>query len=154
MPVSRQRFPVRLTQAQRRVIAEVVPELAGRLKLGERNPRTIHFTLAELQAIREKAGSAVRHAVSGREENALRRVLDAATHVIEHHRGAGPNPAPERLYQFRITLLDTQPVIWRRIQVKDCTLDKLHEHVQTALGWTNSHLHHFRSGGSFTATRC
>jgi hypothetical protein len=30
--------------------------------------------------------------------------------------------------------------------VKDCTLDKLHEHVQTAMGWTNSHLHHFRVG--------
>jgi hypothetical protein len=146
MPAVPQHFPVKLTQAQRRVVAEIVPALASRLKLGERNPRTIHFTLAELQAIREKAGSAVRHAVSGREENALRRVLDAATHVIEHHRGAGSNPAPERLYQFRITLLDTQPPVWRRVQVRDCTLDKLHEHVQTAMGWTNSHLYHFRVG--------
>jgi hypothetical protein len=34
----------------------------------------------------------------------------------------------------------------RRIQVKDCTLDKLHEHVQAAMGWTNSHQHHFRVG--------
>jgi len=25
----------------------------------------------------------------------------------------------------------------------DCTLDKLHEHIQTAMGWTNSHLHQF-----------
>ena len=65
MPVSRQRFPVRLTQAQRKVVAEIAPELAGRLKLGERNPRTIHFTLAELRAIREKAGAAVRHASTG-----------------------------------------------------------------------------------------
>ena len=29
----------------------------------------------------------------------------------------------------------------------DCTLDKLHEHIQTAMGWTNSHLHHFRIDG-------
>jgi hypothetical protein len=50
------------------------------------------------------------------------------------------------VYQFKITLLDAQPPIWRRIQVKDCTLDKLHEHIQTAMGWTNSHLHHFRIG--------
>jgi hypothetical protein len=144
MPAVPQRFPVRLTQAQRRAIAEVAPEFAGRLKLGERNQRTIQFTLAELKAIQEKAGAAVRHAITAREENALEHVLDAATHVIEHHRGTGPNPAPERLYQFRITLLDTHPAIWRRVQVKDCTLDKLHEHVQTAMGWTNSHLHHFR----------
>jgi hypothetical protein len=52
----------------------------------------------------------------------------------------------DAVYQFKITLLDTRPPIWRRIQVKDCTLDKLHEHIQTAMGWTNSHLHHFRVG--------
>jgi Plasmid pRiA4b ORF-3-like protein/Domain of unknown function (DUF6398) len=48
-----------------------------------------------------------------------------------------------RLFQFKITLQGTEPVIWRRIQVLDDTLDKLHEHIQTAMGWTNSHLHHF-----------
>jgi Plasmid pRiA4b ORF-3-like protein len=48
------------------------------------------------------------------------------------------------VYQFKITLLESHPPIWRRIQVKDCTLDKLHEHIQTAMGWTNSHLHHFK----------
>ncbi len=47
------------------------------------------------------------------------------------------------LYQFKITLMDSKPPIWRRIQVMDCTLDKLHEHIQTAMGWTNSHLHQF-----------
>jgi hypothetical protein len=48
-----------------------------------------------------------------------------------------------RLFQFKITLRGTEPAIWRRIQVFDDTLDKLHEHVQTAMGWSNSHLHHF-----------
>jgi hypothetical protein len=50
----------------------------------------------------------------------------------------------DAVYQFKITLLESQPPIWRRIQVRDCTLDKLHEHIQTATGWTNSHLHHFQ----------
>lgn len=50
---------------------------------------------------------------------------------------------PDAVYQFRITLIDSQPSIWRRIQVEDCTLDKLHEHIQTAMGWENSHLHQF-----------
>ena len=49
-----------------------------------------------------------------------------------------------RLLQFRISLRGITPRIWRRIQVKDCTLDKFHEHIQTAMGWTNSHLHSFR----------
>jgi Plasmid pRiA4b ORF-3-like protein len=53
----------------------------------------------------------------------------------------------DTVYQFKITLKDARPPIWRRIQVKDCTLDKLHEHIQTAMGWTNSHLHHFHLGG-------
>lgn len=50
------------------------------------------------------------------------------------------------MYQFKIMLLETQPLVWRRIQVKDSTLDKLHEHIQSAMGWTNSHLHHFKIG--------
>lgn len=53
----------------------------------------------------------------------------------------------DRLYQFKITLLGIDPPIWRRIQVKDCTLDELHEHIQTAMGWTNSHLHDFEIKG-------
>jgi hypothetical protein len=139
MPAVPQHISVKLTQAQRQVVAEVAPGLADRLKLAERNQRAIRFTLTELEAIRQKVGAALRHAITGRKENALRHVLDAATHVIEHLRGAGSNPGSRRLYQFKITLLDTRPPVWRRIQVKDCTLDKLHEHVQTAMGWTNSH---------------
>jgi hypothetical protein len=51
------------------------------------------------------------------------------------------------VFQFKITLKEIKPPIWRRIQVKDCTLDKLHEHIQTAMGWMNSHLHQFEIGG-------
>ena len=55
--------------------------------------------------------------------------------------------ASDTLFQFKITLMESEPPIWRRIQVKDCTLDKLHEHIQTAMGWTNSHLHEFDING-------
>jgi len=64
-------------------------------------------------------------------------------------RAAAPVPerisasTSRRLFQFKITLRGTEPIVWRRIQVLDDTLDKLHEHLQTAMGWTNSHLHHF-----------
>jgi hypothetical protein len=56
-----------------------------------------------------------------------------------------PTPAGT-VYQIKITLLGIRPPIWRRVHVEDCTLDTLHEHIQTAMGWTNSHLHHFRVG--------
>jgi hypothetical protein len=55
--------------------------------------------------------------------------------------------ASNTIFQFKITLLGSNPPIWRRIQVQDCTLDKLHEHIQTAMGWTNSHLHQFEVKG-------
>ncbi|HMO86679.1 MAG TPA: plasmid pRiA4b ORF-3 family protein [Lacipirellulaceae bacterium] len=61
------------------------------------------------------------------------------------------SPAPKttqrRVYQFKVTLLETRPPIWRRILVPDGTLDALHEQIQTAMGWTNSHLHLFEIRG-------
>jgi hypothetical protein len=59
----------------------------------------------------------------------------------------GEFPISETIFQFKITLRDSKPPIWRRIQVKDISLDKFHEAIQTAMGWTNSHLHHFQMAG-------
>ncbi len=50
------------------------------------------------------------------------------------------------VYRFKITLKETQPAIWRRVETQDVTLEKLHELIQTAMGWTNSHLHCFKIG--------
>ena len=136
-----------LTQAQRKVVAGLVPKLVGRLKLNEKNARTISLTAKELEAIREKAEVALEHAENGMRRNSLRHVVNAIANALRESEGIGAIPASERLYQFRITLLESQPPIWRRIQVKDCTLDKLHEHIQTAMGWTNSHLHLFEIEG-------
>jgi hypothetical protein len=141
-----QRFPIKLTLAQRKAVAAFAPGLAGRLKLNEPNQRVVAFTVAELKAIKVKAQTAIRHASTGTERRPLRHALDAATLALQQPRGSASIPASERVYQFKITLLDSHPPIWRRIQVKDCTLDKLHEHIQTAMGWTNSHLNHFRLG--------
>jgi hypothetical protein len=73
------------------------------------------------------------------------------TWVHEPRSQSRPKPAEAtgEVYQFKITLLETSPPIWRRIHVSDCTLDKLHESIQTAMGWTNSHLHHFRIDGTY-----
>jgi hypothetical protein len=55
-----------------------------------------------------------------------------------------PKPRPTRqLFQFKIILLRTNPVVWRRILVKDGTLDDLHRHIQRAMGWEDLHLHEF-----------
>lgn len=51
-----------------------------------------------------------------------------------------------RIYQFKIVLAGSKPPIWRRIETTDVSLDAFHEHIQTAMGWTNSHLHQFEIG--------
>lgn len=50
----------------------------------------------------------------------------------------------EKVYQFKVTLEDTKPPIWRRIQVPETyTFWDLHVDIQDAMGWTDSHLHEF-----------
>jgi hypothetical protein len=140
------RFPLPLTHAQRTVVAELAPELTARLRLAEADQKTIPLTAAELTVIRDKAGQAGPHAGNGTKRNSLRHVTHLAATVLDRFSGIGAIPVSVRLYQLKVTLLDITPAIWRRIQVKDGTLDKLHERIQTAMGWTNSHLHHFRVG--------
>jgi len=49
------------------------------------------------------------------------------------------------VFQFKITLLEIEPLIWRRIQISDqCTFWDLHVAIQDAMGWTDSHLHQFK----------
>lgn len=51
------------------------------------------------------------------------------------------------LYQIKVTLLWTKPPIWRRLLVpSSLTLEQLHDVLQTAMGWTDSHMHEFRLG--------
>ena len=48
------------------------------------------------------------------------------------------------VFAIKVTLLGTNPPIWRRILVpRDITLRDLHRTLQTVMGWTNSHLHQF-----------
>ena len=51
------------------------------------------------------------------------------------------------IYQIKVTLKHSRPPIWRRLQVPaDTKLGKLHDILQAAMGWTDSHLHAFRVG--------
>ncbi len=55
--------------------------------------------------------------------------------------------APSRVYQLKITLKDSKPPIWRRVEVADdITLARLHHIIQAAMGWTDSHMHMFSLG--------
>jgi hypothetical protein len=66
--------------------------------------------------------------------------------------GSGLPGAPkDEVYQLKITLLGTDPPIWRRVQVRDGVLEDLHDVIQIAMGWTNSHMHQFHVGRTIYA---
>jgi hypothetical protein len=55
-----------------------------------------------------------------------------------------PAPVAQSIYQIRITLNDSKPLIWRKVLIPDSiSLHQLHTILQIIMGWTNSHLHQF-----------
>jgi hypothetical protein len=49
------------------------------------------------------------------------------------------------VYQFKITLEESNPPIWRRIQVPESySFKKLHAAIQDSMGWDDYHLHEFQ----------
>ncbi len=51
---------------------------------------------------------------------------------------------PVQVLQIKVTLRDSQPLIWRRFQVRsDITFVKLHRILQRVMGWEDAHLHEF-----------
>jgi len=50
--------------------------------------------------------------------------------------------------QMHVVLEEIKPPVWRRLVAPlGTTLAELHYILQAAMGWTNSHLHHFEVGG-------
>lgn len=55
---------------------------------------------------------------------------------------------PKLLWQVTITIAEIEPRIWRRLLLpEDLNFAQLHEVIQAAFGWTDSHLHQFIVGG-------
>lgn len=53
----------------------------------------------------------------------------------------------ETVYQLKVTLRAIRPPIWRRVRLPGtASLRQVHDALQVALGWTDSHLHQFRVG--------
>jgi hypothetical protein len=53
-------------------------------------------------------------------------------------------PKSKLIFQFKVTLKDSKPPIWRRIQVRsDTRLDQMHDILQVVMAWWDYHLHQF-----------
>jgi hypothetical protein len=58
------------------------------------------------------------------------------------------SPRTSTIYQLNVTLRESRPLIWRRLQVPSgITLPKLHRALQIAMGWEDYHLHQFQFAG-------
>lgn len=90
---------------------------------------------------------------SAEEQKALRDSLMSrqVTSIFEKlHRDETPTllavPAETRGFRLRVDLHGAKPPIWRRLEVPgNVTLPRLHDVIQEAMGWYNSHLHKFRT---------
>ncbi len=78
----------------------------------------------------------------------------AAGSVSAAHAGSGkkatpgtPSATAASIYQLHISLRNLKPAIWRRVLVPgSATFEKLHQIIQFAMGWDDSHLHDFTVG--------
>ena len=60
----------------------------------------------------------------------------------------------DQIFQFRITLRDIRPPIWRRIQVPEIySFWDLHVAIQDAMGWDDCHLHQFEMVNPSTGSK-
>src|SRR4051794_32910471 len=58
-----------------------------------------------------------------------------------------PVPIATRGFRVRLDLHGAKPPIWRRLELPgDLTLTRVHDVIQSAMGWSDSHLHRFRAG--------
>jgi hypothetical protein len=56
----------------------------------------------------------------------------------------------DQIFQIKVTLLGSDPPIWRRLLVPaSITLAAFHNVLQIAMGWDSSHMHEFRKGKQF-----
>src|SRR5512143_2594368 len=54
-------------------------------------------------------------------------------------------PTDPPIYQVHLWIRQISPMIWRRILVRrESSLAQLHDIIQIAFGWGDSHLHRFR----------
>ena len=110
---------------------------------GDGTPRTVDETLAGLGLadVQTLARRPTPGGVTSVEQ------LHSATKSSSRRRPRRPEPVTLRV---RIDLAGTRPPVWRRLEVaSDLFLDEVHEIMQAAFGWTDSHLHRFGCGPKY-----
>ena len=151
-------YPLKLTRPQRESMihcTRIKNKIKERLKEAGEGTQIVSVTRKELDHLEEEIGTAAVYAPAPHKKR-LVAVMHRVTELVDRPDLLGEEAqktrktAPKKgdvIYQFKITLLEIKPAIWRRIQIHDCTLPELHEYIQAAFGWWNYHLHLFEIAG-------
>lgn len=157
-----EKLALKLTAAERTVLRAIqLPPAFEQLIESTPPSEPLMLPAGSVEALGVYVGAVANHTPDTKARNKIKAISEKMLHVLSDARSATKalsqtpkktsskkpsSKAAKCLYQFKIALAEIEPPIWRRIQVSDCTLDKLHEHIQTSMGWTNSHLHRFQIG--------
>jgi Plasmid pRiA4b ORF-3-like protein len=153
-------YPLKLTQHQRDTLLRFTRlnrTLLNKLKRAGDGTQIVGVTWNELHILNDQTGEAAAYApsVHARRLMAVQARVDKFfeeedAEVLDWMYPKTPKRRLKKsglLYQFKIKLLDVEPPVWRRIQVRDCRLNRFHELIQAAFGWLDYHLHVFEIGG-------
>ena len=161
-------IPLKLTSGERKLfLDEVLARYLDCARIIGSTPasKPVELTAEQLEALGRLVAFQASHCGDPKQQKKLAALAQKAQHLLAptddepqpatskptRRKSTRPQQAQDVVYQFKISLLGLRPLIWRRIQVQNGTLDKLHEHIQAAMGWTNSHLYQFDIRGRIYA---
>jgi hypothetical protein len=151
------KFPLKITVKQRESLVHATRLKAGlkkRIQEAPNDQQFVEFTKKELETLGKETYTSLAYAPAA-DKKRLGSVLDMIDDLLEtseeklldvQRRAVDTAGA---IYQFKVTLKESDPPIWRRIQVPDCTLGDLHEVLQVVMGWEDEHLHQFIVRGEY-----
>jgi Plasmid pRiA4b ORF-3-like protein len=153
-------YPLKLTQHQRQSLLQFTRlsrSLKKKIEQAGEGTQTVGVTWNELNKLNDATAEAAVYAPSSDKKRLMAVQVRVVKFFEEEHaevfgdlrpttRKRSPKTS-DLIYQFKITLQDIEPPIWRRIQVPDCTLTDLHRYIQAAFGWWDYHLHQFEIDG-------
>ena len=160
------KFPIKITQHQRESLIHCTRLKAAvkrNIETADEGTQIIEFTKKELDHMHDEIGQAAYYARSPHKQRlvAIQKKVDDILEEIQledfgierPNQGRRPTSKSDLLIQLKVSLLEIRPTIWRRIQIKDCTLSDLHEHIQMAMGWEDCHMHEFIIDGERYGTQ-
>ena len=150
-----EKFPLKLTVKQRESMMQATRLTMGlktRIKKASKDQQFVEFTKKELEKMGDEIDASLVYVPPAHRKQlnvVLNKIGDLLAYLVVKHivqKGQAVDKAGV-IYQFKVTLKESHPRIWRRIQVPDCTLGELHEVLQVVMGWEDCHLHQFVVNG-------